>query len=142
MRKPKPHQQPSIINSILKQKPDYEIDNQTRFLLSFSHLDSTQGDSLKDWENNGMLARAIDTLSGLCKDNLTNQLGNQKFKNYGSFPPKNKTDYIFPKHITEEASWSSIHVTGKQCIIGHVVRNVFYVVFLDGQHRFWISELS
>lgn len=112
------------------------------FLLSFRDLDREQGQTLGEWEKEGMLARAMDTLRNYCCSTLASQCNTDKFTIYGGFPPREKNDYAFPKHIPDDAHWARIHITGKQCVIGHVVHNVFYIVFLDKDHRFYISELK
>jgi hypothetical protein len=43
-------------------------------------------------------------------------------------------------HIIEDAEWASLHIKGKERIAGHIIGNVFYVVFLDKDHRFWRTE--
>lgn len=112
------------------------------FLLSFKDLDREQGQTLEDWEKEGILARAIDTLRNYCCSSLVSQSNTDKFTIYGEFPPREDTDFEPPKHVPDDAVWARIHVTGKQCIIGHVLRNVFYVVFLDKEHKFYKSKLK
>lgn len=56
----------------------------------------------------------------------------------GVFPQN--SDFTEPKHITPPVtSWCSMHIQGKECIIGYFDDNVFYIVFLDKDHRFWIT---
>ncbi|RNB52684.1 hypothetical protein EDM57_21085 [Brevibacillus gelatini] len=116
-----------------------EFSEDKEFVISFKHLDRQQGQSLSDWESLGILSQAIETLRGYCGETLHSRLDN-KFTIYGKFPPSDKTDFTHPKHVPEDAEWARIHVNGKVCIVGHVVRNIFNVVFLDKDHRFWISE--
>jgi hypothetical protein len=125
--------------SIMAGASEKEIYDQ-EFLLSFKHLDRIQGQRLSDWDDIGILSQAIETLWGYCGESLVSQSNNKKFTIYGDFPPKDKTDFTHPKHVPEDARWARIHITGKICVIGHVVRNIFNVVFLDMEHRFWISE--
>lgn len=47
---------------------------------------------------------------------------------------------IRPMHVPEDAEWARIHVNGKQIIAGYVNRNVFNVVFLDKEHKFYKTE--
>jgi hypothetical protein len=109
------------------------------FLISFKYLDRTQGQTLEQWEQDNILARAIDKLRHYCCDTLNSQCGD-KFTVYGDFPPKKKTDFSIPKHVPEDAKWARIHITGKQIIAGYVNRNVFNVVFLDKEHKFYKSQ--
>lgn len=115
--------------------------NDSEFLISFKHLDRQQGQSFSHWEEERILARAIETLSGYCGQSIHSQQS-KNFTIYGDFPPSDKTEFTHPKHVPEDAEWARMRINGKVCIIGHVVRNVFNVVFLDKEHRFWISELK
>ena len=82
----------------------------------------------------------MEVLKGYCKDKLISQVDGNKFTIYGGFQPKDKTKFKFPKNITKDANWGRIHINGKTVIVGHIVRNKFYVVFLDKNHEFWIAE--
>lgn len=110
------------------------------FVISLKHMDREQGQTFIEWEQDGILAQALDALQGYCCRPLSEQSNSKKFTIYGAFPPSDKTDFQHPKHVPEDAEWARIHLTGERCIIGHVVRNIFYVVFLDKHHRFWISQ--
>jgi hypothetical protein len=38
-----------------------------------------------------------------------------------------------------DAIGASMHIKGLPCVIGHMHHHVFYVVFLDKDHKFWPS---
>ena len=142
-QKVKKHEQESIIKSaISKKKSLQELNTEDFFMFSFRHFDRNQGNNLYEWEASSILAHSLDVLASFCNNKLTTQTDGKKFTIYGDFPPKEKTDYRFPSYIPEDAQWARIHITGLQCVIGHVVNNVFYSVFLDGEHKFWKSELK
>ena len=111
-----------------------------RFLLSLKYLDREQGQTLSEWEGSSILAKALETLRGYSSGSLLEGIDNDKFKVYGNFPPKEKTDFYHPKHIPPDARWARIHVNGLICLVGHVERNVFHLVFLDKDHNFWKSD--
>ncbi|ACV64602.1 hypothetical protein Dtox_3909 [Desulfofarcimen acetoxidans DSM 771] len=141
---PKTKKQRSLFTGLSnnnKAKQD-EQDSNSMFLFSLKDLDREQGQSLIEWEKEGILARAFELIRNYCCSTLTSQSNTDKFTVYGDFPPKNVTEFFHPKHIPDDALWARIHITGKQCIIGHVVRNVFYVVFLDKDHEFYKSKLK
>lgn len=143
MAKIQPHQRESIIKQTLsKKKSQQELQGEGYFTVSFRHLDREQGNNLYEWEQNNILAHSVDVLAGFCNDTLLAQKDGKKFTVYGDFPPNEKTEYTFPTQVPEDANWARIHITGLQCLIGHIVQNVFYVVFLDGEHKFWKSELK
>lgn len=121
-------------------KTSIKEEDQNHFVISFKHLDKNQGQTFHEWERDGILAQALNTLSNYCHDTLQNQCFTENFKSYGNFPPSNKTEYYFPQHVPLDAEWAAMHVNGRQCLAGHIFRNVFYVVFLDKNHKFWISD--
>lgn len=135
----KPHLQPSLISQALEESRSISDIDSDSFVISFRHLDKTQGDTLNEWESINILAKAIDVLAGYCNRSLITQQ-DKKFTIYGGFPPKCKTYFRHPDHVPEDAQWARIHITGKQIIAGHVVRNIFFVVFLDNKHQFWVSN--
>jgi len=88
-----------------------------------------------------MLSEALNTLWNYCCKPIVNQYSD-KFTVYGDFPPSNKTDFFHPKQVPEDAKWARIHVNGLHCLIGHVIYDTFYLVFLDQEHKFWKSVLK
>ncbi|MBX0291943.1 hypothetical protein K3G63_15930 [Hymenobacter sp. HSC-4F20] len=118
-----------------------DIDN-GNFLLSFQHLDREQGQSFEHWQMSQKLSEAMHTLWNYCLRPLREQLDGDKFTEYGNFPPSDKTSFYHPRQVPPDANWARIHVDGVHCLIGHIVRNVFYVVFFDENHEFWHSTLK
>jgi hypothetical protein len=83
-----------------KKKPSVNDEARTsNFKISFQYLDTTQkyGSAFKDWQNAGLLSFALETLHGYCCSPLRQQIDGDKFTIYGSFPPKEKTLFEFPK---------------------------------------------
>jgi len=61
-------------------------------------------------------------------------------KKYGEFPPKDKSDFAYPVYLHPGVCWVAIHIEGKKRVAGYIEDNVFYIIFLDKDHGFWISE--
>lgn len=65
-------------------------------------------------------------------------------KIYGEFPATSQFKY--PKTVIQDKDikWAVImYIKGqKPRIVGHIIGNVFYVVFLDKEHLFFPSELK
>lgn len=141
MSKLKPHQRPSLLKNIPRPSIKNESDN-NHLVISFKYFDRNQGQSFKDWEEENILASTLETLSSLCNDTLQKQCCTDSFKPYKNFPPRHKTNFSFPDHVPPDAQWASLHINGKQCVAGHIFRNTFYIVFLDKDHRFFISDIS
>lgn len=142
-RIPKSCKKKSIFDGFSENRNARQTEDETRnelFLISLKDLDHNQGQSLTSWEEDRILARAFDTLKGYCCSTLCSQSNTDKFTIYGNFPSGNVTNFKHPRHISEDAIWARIHVTGKQCVIGHIIRNIFYIVFLDKEHCFWKSN--
>jgi len=139
------HQKQSIIKQTLEQKKSVQnLETDECLVISFKHLDKNQfppSTDFQEWEEKNMLARAMYTLAG-CTTSTIGELeaNSNKFTVYDGFPPEDKTDYTHPIHVPEDARWTRLHITGLQCVIGHLVKNTFYIVFLDTEHRFWKSQ--
>ncbi len=108
-------------------------------VFSLKNFDRNQGQSFVDWENEKILSLAIAKIQNICSLSRTEAIHQQIIKEYpkGVFPPK--SDFKHPKHIPADIAWCSIHIQGKECVIGYFEDNIFYIVFLDKDHRFWIS---
>jgi len=132
----KPHKKVNLIN-----RPELTIkdENNECFLVSFKYFDNTQGETFGQWQAEAILADALEKLMYYCKSTLASQR-DDTFTIYGNFPPGHLTEFVHPRHVPLDARWARLHITGKQCVIGHVHRNVFYIVFLDKNHRFWKSK--
>jgi len=109
-------------------------------VLSFRDFDRNQGQSFEDWEDKGLLALAVSKLQSICVLTKNEALHQQFIKQYpkGEFPPN--SDFYHPKHIPNDIAWCSMHIQGKECVIGYFDDNIFYIVFLDKDHRFWITD--
>lgn len=112
------------------------------FKVSLQYFDSQPmfASGFKDWQKDGLLSKALETLHGYSHKPLMEQVDGDKFTLYPSFPPPDKTKFDYPKHVPEDAHWARIHVNGPAVLVGHVVRNTFYLVFLDKTHKFWLTK--
>lgn len=126
-----------------KKKPSVnDIERKSNFKISFQYFDSTQkfASSFRDWQKEGLLSKALETLQGYCRSSLLSQANTDKFTIYGDFPNEDTTMFKYPAHVPNDACWARIHVNGPAVIIGHIVNDTFYVVFLDKTHKFWLTK--
>lgn len=135
----------SAIKQALEDKKTLSVkdDNlKSNFKISLQYLDTTQkyGSGFKDWQRSGLLANMLDTLCGFCHKPLIEQVDGTKFTIYGDFPPQERTMFEYPKNVPSDANWARIHITGKAVVIGHIVGDTFYIVFLDKTHKFWLTK--
>lgn len=58
---------------------------------------------------------------------------------YEKFPLK--SEFFHPRHIVSDVKWAVIKdIKGQRGrVCGHVIDNVFYIVFFDINHKFWIT---
>jgi len=137
----KPHEKKSYLKGAIEKlqagNTKANLAGKQCFSINLRHLDETQGGTLEDWQSTAVLSNAVRTLRGLCSDGLRVQAQNETFTIYQGFPPPEKTDYHHPEHVPEDAEWARIHVNGAHCLIGHVINDTFYLVFLDTTHTFW-----
>lgn len=109
-------------------------------VLSFRNIDRNQGQSYDEWQENNILALALRKLQEVCNLTKLEATTQQIIKEYpkGEFPPK--SDFRHPIHVPDNISWCSMHIQGKECVIGYFEDNIFHIVFLDKDHRFWITQ--
>lgn len=109
-------------------------------VLSFRNFDRNQGQSFEDWEKEKLLALAMDRLRGICEYTVAQVFTKQIITQYTKvdFPPNSA--FYHPKHIPLDITWCSMHIQGKECIIGYFEDNIFHIVFLDKNHEFWKTE--
>lgn len=139
----KPHQKQSIISKTLSERKNAQsLLDDDYLVVSFRHFDRNQGSSLTDWETVAKFSHTIDFFVSACSQTLNQVFRDSKCTIYGGFPPREKTSFIHPSYVPEDAKWARVHIDGIHCVIGHIVRNTFYLVFLDHDHSFYFSELK
>jgi hypothetical protein len=106
-------------------------------VLSLYYFDRNQGQSFKEWEDEQLLALALVKLMELCQYTRGQATAQQIVKPYTKvgFPPDSA--FVHPKHVLPDVIWCSMHIQGKECIIGFFEDNIFHIVFLDKEHEFW-----
>lgn len=118
---------------------DFRTGKSRRFtVFSLKDFDIKQGQNFENWEEAKILSNLLTRLREISTYTIEEALGKQIIKAYDSFPTN--SDFYHPKHIPEGVKWCTIRVKGKERIAGYIEDSVFYVVFLDKDHRFWISE--
>lgn len=140
--------------------------------FNFAYFDSNQtaGQDFLEWEGTSGITTLINLMNKI-KDYTDQPLkywNNQRvgggglkvLEYYEEFPKK--SDFIHPKHIPHDVVWSRFRLGNKVRLVGFVISehfhgveykdskgesyfydlNTFYVVFLDKDHRFYITETS
>ncbi len=107
-------------------------------VFSLKDFDVNQGQSFEDWEKDKILSKLMKRLRELTSFTVTEAQQNRILTIYDDFPTK--SDFKQPKHIPNGVKWAVISIQGKERIAGYIEDNVFYIVFLDKDHKFWITE--
>jgi len=107
-------------------------------VFSLKDFDISQGQSFEDWEKNEILSNLMTRLRIISSYSVTEALQNKILKIYGDFPTN--SEFKHPKHVPQGVNWAVILIQGKERIAGYVEDNIFYIVFLDKEHKFWITE--
>lgn len=123
-------------------RPELEpVGSDRKVVFSLRDFDETQippGQSFEDWESKGLLSKLMHSLHEISKVTIVEALQRKLIKKYDSFPTN--TDFKKPAPLSA-VTWGTIQkISGFSRVAGHIAGNVFYIVFLDENHRFWISE--
>lgn len=121
-------------------------DELPKIVFNFKDFDPAQippGQSFLDWQKGENTADLFEKLRQLSALNITEAQQQRMITIYGEFPVGSK--FRVPKFMqnpTERVNWAAIKKVGgqKARIAGHVIGNVFYIVFLDADHLFYPSE--
>ncbi len=97
-------------------------------------------ENFETWDSENLLLKLINKIKDVSMQTRDEATQQQVIKIYDSFPPSSKTKYKIPNHLNSELQWCTMHIQGKQVVAGHMIENVFYIVFLDKEHKFWISS--
>lgn len=149
--------------SFLASFPDYHIEDieeklRENICFNFQFFDNSQtvGQDFKDWDHT-QLHNLLDKLKEYSKNTPLHWQsmkigGGKKGKNnnvleiYGRFPAN--SDFVHPRYIPLNVEWARFRLANRMRLIGFVVQkeicrklavrqNIFYVVFLDRDHRFY-----
>lgn len=114
------------------------------FSFKYFNQQDPAGQSFKSWlEHNPELVEGLlDKLIYLSEESITVSQQNQVLALYSSaFPDKKHTRFNCPPGLENER-WGTIRRIGGQKgrVAGFLRDNVFYLVFLDKDHDFYLSE--
>jgi len=149
-------------SGFLKELAEATIDNQKSRLLdnvsfNFQYFDDSQtaGQTFSDWAKSGILLKLLDKIREYSKETISHwahlPIGSHGhvLEVYDEFP--DNSEFRHPSYIPHDISWARFRLESGVRLIGFVLpkrkcndfnicQNVFYVVFLDMNHRFYITE--
>ncbi|GEM54714.1 hypothetical protein B0A58_01000 [Flavobacterium branchiophilum NBRC 15030 = ATCC 35035] len=117
-----------------------------KILISFcfSKIDKTQGQTIEEWEQLGLLSTFIVKSQQISNMEYQQALAQQLIKQYTKVGFPENSEFIEPKHVTP-TYWAVIHITqnSKEVVVGYLdENNVFYIIFLDKEHKFWPTDIQ
>ncbi|MFD1257785.1 hypothetical protein ACFQ3S_13335 [Mucilaginibacter terrae] len=125
----------------LREQGNREAQSKKVRKITFSFINliiNTEGQTLEEWQELGLLAEMNKRLQFVGQFSSQEAIQKQFLKPYTkvSFPPD--SEFTQPKHITG-VNWTVMHITGKskQVVVGYLDDDVFHIVFLDKDHKFW-----
>jgi len=128
-----------------------------KICFSFKYFDNAQdaGQDFRDWSQE-QLEKLLTKLKHY-SDNTMKYWMNQRvgagslkiLEVYGNFP-KN-SEFVHPKHVPIDVLWARFRLESDMRLVGFVLpecilkekeiaTNIFYIVFLDQNHRFYLTE--
>lgn len=115
---------------------------QRKITFSLSkHIPNVGGQTIEDWDSSGLMVLLFNRLKFVGQFSAIEVRQNQYIKEYTKvdFPPNSK--FKKPNHITN-VTWAVMHITGtsKEVVVGYIEDDVFYIVFLDKDHDFWVCS--
>lgn len=111
-----------------------------KVVFSLKDIDKNQippGQSYEEWAGNGFLPYLLEKLEYISQKTMAEAIQEGYIKVYGDFPPR--SEFRHPAYIAADVRWAVImNIKGqKGRVAGHIIDNVFYIVFLDMEHHFY-----
>ena len=122
-------------------REERHIDGESpKVTFSLKDIDKNQippGQSYEEWARKGLLAYLLEKLEYISQKTMAEAIQEGYIKVYGAFPPR--SNFRHPTHIARDVNWAVImKIKGqKGRVAGHIIDNVFYIVFLDMDHLFY-----
>lgn len=140
MNKKKERKDPSYVRE--QGKREKNVGKRRNISFSFiKHIES-QGQSIKNWGQSNLLEQLYIRMKFVGQFNVIEALQKQYIKEYKvDFPPE--SEFKKPTHINN-VKWSVMHLNNnsKEVVVGYIEDDVFYIVFLDKDHKFWPTKLK
>lgn len=108
--------------------------------FNFKDFDRNQippGQSFEQWQTDGLLSKLLEKLTYVSQCNITEAQQKGYLTIYRDFPER--SDFKIPQYFEGDVNWAVIKDIGgqKARVAGYVHENVFYIVFLDKEHKFF-----
>lgn len=110
-----------------------------KVVFSFKYLDFSQcppGQTFNEWQSEGLLDDFAKVLSEISDKTIDAAKADKSIELYGEFP--SLSDFKVPDKLDPNLNWGTIRKIGgqKPRVAGFFRDNIFYVVFMDMEHKF------
>ena len=114
------------------------------YSISFKYFKDTDIDpaqSINTWKAEDRILDMLLALKDISSNNAT-IVQTSRLTLYGEYPSKDKNEFPMPADLPSEIKWGTIQNIGgqKARIAGFLKDSIFYLVYLDKNHRFWITK--
>ena len=114
------------------------------YSISFKYFKDTDIDpaqSINTWKSEDRILDMLLSLKDISSNNAT-IVQTSRLTLYGEYPSKDKNEFPLPADLPSEIKWGTIQNIGgqKARIAGFLKDSIFYLVYLDKNHRFWITK--
>lgn len=108
----------------------------------FQNYDKEPVQSLNSWQDENRLLDMLESLKYISQNHITKLRTDEKLALYGSFPDSKVNDFPLPNQFNGTENWGTLrNIGGQQVRIAGFLRdNIFYIVYLDKEHRFYKSN--
>lgn len=108
----------------------------------FKDTDKTPAQSISTWKDEDKILDMLLALKYISSNNATVVQTTEKLTLYAEYPSKEKNEFPLPEGLPSGIRWGTIQNIGgqKSRIAGFLKDNIFYLVYLDRDHRFWITK--
>jgi len=111
--------------------------------FSWEKLHPSEGQTIVEWEKSGLLSDFCIRMQQVGQYQATQALAQQLIKQYTKVGFPEHSEFTKPTHITP-SYWAVIHIkqNSKAVVAGYIENDVFYIVYLDKDHKFWPTDLQ
>lgn len=94
------------------------------------------GQTIEDWQKDGILSKAVQLLAKISNFTRDEAIKNKVLSLYTTYP--SNSCFNKPEQTPADAAWGVLKkINGQKTrIAGFLNRNIFYIVFLDKEHKF------
>ena len=114
------------------------------YSISFKYFKDTDIDpaqSINTWKSEDRILDMLLSLKDISSNNAT-IVQTTRLTLYGEYPSKDKNEFPMPADLPSDIKWGTIQNIGgqKARFAGFLKDSIFYLVYLDKNHRFWITK--